>query len=157
MKIINFDEKYFPQMGELFVDVFSESEAIWDAATAISYLRQNTSQSAGYCFVAVDDRDRCLGGIFCRPMPYYQGVLLFVDCVQVRKDFRCQGVATALLQRAVQEAKKNGLEGIQLLADARQNFPQSWYRRLGFKRTGWEEYEVKIKNLKLARKENGGN
>ncbi|MFC1790810.1 GNAT family N-acetyltransferase [Patescibacteria group bacterium] len=149
MKIISFDPKYFSQMAELFVEVFSEPEAKWDPQTAIAYLRQNTDNVSSYCFLAVGDQDDCLGGIFCRSVPYYQSSVLLVDCVQVKKEARRQGVAKALLKKAIGKAREQGLGGVQLLADARQNFPKVWYQRLGFSPTGWTEYEVKIKDLKF--------
>lgn len=149
MKIIPFTPKYLEEMAQLFADEYSEPGYEWDLVTTKKYLKRNTDNFPEYCFVVIDDKGNCLGGIFCRLDPYYKGHLLFIDSIQIKKDYRKQSIGKALLKKVVETARQNGVEGVHLLADARDSFPKSWYTRIGFELTGWTEYEVCIKDLKL--------
>jgi GNAT superfamily N-acetyltransferase len=147
--IIPFPRRHLKPMAQLFMKEYSEPGCQWNSKTAQKYLQRNLDSHPQYCFAAVDKNVQCLGGIFCRLDPYYQGYLLFIDSLQVQKPYRRQGIATALLEQVVKAARENNLTGLHLLFDARHPFPKSWYQKLGFKPTGWTEFEVHLSNLKL--------
>lgn len=149
MKIISFDEKYLEEMAKLYIEEYSVPGYEWDLKTTKEYLMRNVEESPQYCFVAVDDKDDCLGAIFCRIDPYFTGTMLFVDALQVKKGYRGQGVGKALLKKVVEKAKKKNINGIHFLASARRDFPKNWYTKMGFKPSGWVEYEAFMKDLKL--------
>ena len=75
--------------------------------------------------------NNCLGGIFCKIEPYYKGVLLFIDSIQVKPGYRNQGVAKALLKKVYEMAKKDGILAIHFLTDNRKKFPKKWYKKNG--------------------------
>jgi len=143
MNIIQFENKYLDEMAQLFAEVYSElgTERVWNLETAKKYLERDIVNYPEYCLVILNDGGSSMGGVFCRIDPYYQGQLLFVDSVQVKPEYRKQGIAKKLLQEVFKIAKRNGVEGVHLLADAREGFPRSWYEKLGFELSGWAEYE----------------
>ncbi len=149
MKIVSFNEKYLAEMARLYIDEYSVSGYEWDLKTTKEYLLRNGKEFPEYCFAAVDEKENCLGAIFCRINPYYTGTMLFVDALQVKKECREQGVGRALLKKVIEKAKQEGILGIHFLASDRKDFPKSWYEKISFKKSGWVEYEAFMKDLKI--------
>jgi ribosomal protein S18 acetylase RimI-like enzyme len=147
--IVCFENKYLDDMAQLFVKEYSEKDAEWNKKTAKRYLLNDTETSPDYCYAAIDKNNKCIGAIFCRLDPYYKGNLLFIDSLQVYSNFRKQGIATALLKKVKRICKKNKIIGIHLLADNTKDFPKEWYKKLGFEKTDWVEFEVSMKNIKI--------
>jgi predicted N-acetyltransferase YhbS len=149
VQIIEFDERYLQEMGELFVEVFSEPGYEWNVKTAKQYLMRAVRENSGYSLVAIDESGVCGGGVFGRVDPYYRGKLLLVDVLQVKAEFRGKGVAKELFMSLVTKAKEAQIDGLHLLVDVDAEFPKDWYERLGFRPTGWVEYEVDLGELRL--------
>ncbi len=149
MQVVRFDKRYLEEMARLFANEYSEEDRKWKVETAKVYLQRNSDNFPEYSWVAINDEGECIGGIFCRVDPYYGGKLLFIDSLQVEEEYRRQGVATELLKKVVEVARKQGLDGIHMLADAREGFPKNWYEKLGFELTGWAEYEVGWDKLEM--------
>jgi len=149
MKIVPLKERYFKEIVEEFVKEYSLPNYAWDRSTAEKYLRQYFENYAKYCLVAVDERDRPMGWVLSRRDPYYQGYYLFINPLQVKQLYRGRGVGKALFKKLIEIAKRDKIDGIYLLADKRVNFPLDWYQRLGFEKSGWAEYEARLKDLKL--------
>jgi len=151
MKIVDFSDTYLPQMASIFVTEYSEPERKWNVETAIAYLRKNIVSNPEYCKVAVTDTDEFMGGICCRIDPYYSGSLLFIDSLEVDRQYRHHGVGTELLKNVVATAKQNGVDQIHFLGDSRKGFPKAWYQELGFIETGWVEYEMSTDKLQFKK------
>lgn len=149
MRIVPFSEDYLGEMVGLFIEVYSEPGYLWDRKTAREYLLRDVASSPEYCLVALDKEGNCLGGVFCCLDPYYQGKFLFINSLQVKESHRRQGVGRQLLEAVIEVARKNQLDGVYLLTDARVNFPKEWYERLGFQPTGWSEFEVHLDKIKI--------
>ena len=58
---------------------------------------------------------------------------LFVDDISVLKDFRGKGVGTALMQKAVEWAKKEGMAGLALETQDNNLLACRFYSKFGFK------------------------
>jgi N-acetylglutamate synthase-like GNAT family acetyltransferase len=151
MRIIPYNETFLEKSAQLFAKEYSDESdnRIWTVEKSKEYLERDTKNYPEYCFIAVDDNDSYIGGIFCRLDPYYNGYLLFVDSLQVVESWRKKGVAKELFKKVAHVAKQSHINGIHLLADGREGFPRSWYQKMGFKETGWIEYEVNFSELKL--------
>ena len=110
MKIIPYDGQYLDELVTLLVEVFTEPGTIeWDEVTAKRYLLQNTKPFSTYCFVALDEARACMGGIFARIEPYGVGDMLYIDALQIKQQFRKQGVAKALMKTAIEKANGVGI------------------------------------------------
>lgn len=151
MRIIPFNLHYLDAAVELFISEYSEDSArLWSIEKAAEYLMIDVNNAPDLCFVAINDQRELIGDIFCQVDDYYHHKLLFIDTLQVKSTYRNQGIATELLKTVVAIAKqKPEIKGIHLLADGRTKFPQNWYRKMGFKPTGWVEYEVDFDDLKI--------
>jgi len=144
MKIQTFDPKYIDDMARLFAEAYSEPGSEWDTQTAKAYIERDYKECADYCLMALTDDNQIMGAVFCAVHPYYKSKFLLIDVLQVKKEFRNQGVAKKLLRSLVDIAKKDGFTGMHMLADERGDFPMGWYKRLGFKSTHWVECEADI-------------
>lgn len=150
MKIVPISPKLLEKSVASFVREYSEApERKWNLATAQNYLKRNIEAFSEFCWAAVNEKDEFLGAIFCRLDPYYESQYLFLDSIIVEPNSRNQGIAKTLLQKVVIVAKSHGVSGIHKLIDDRKGFPKDWYEKLGFRSTGWIEYEVKIEDLNI--------
>lgn len=150
MKIKRFDPKYTDEMVKLFQESFDEPSRKWGSKQAKHWIESNFKDSPDYCFMAVDEKENCLGIVICTIEPYYQGNSLYIHLLQIKKNYRGQGVAKALIKKVFALAKKNKINGAVLQTDNRVDFPRKWYEKMGFKPTGWEEFDIiDIKNFKL--------
>ena len=151
MTIIPFEQKHLPQIAQLFVDEYSEPEnnRNWTIEKATEYLGKHTDLHPEYCFIAKDVNQNCIGALIASVEPYYDGELLFIETIQVTLTHRRQKIATKLLQKAINKAKQNKIKGVHFLADARADFPKSWYHKLGFQLSGWAQYEALMDTIKI--------
>ena len=148
MNIIPFEKQYADEMIRLYQEEYSEDATHqWSWEKAKESLEVCWKYFADFNFVALDDTGELMGGIFNLINPYFQSDVLFVLSIQVKPKFREKGVATALLQKAVEAAKEKGIAGIRLLTDERKDFPKNWYEKLGFKKSGYTEYAASIDDL----------
>jgi ribosomal protein S18 acetylase RimI-like enzyme len=74
-----------------------------------------------------------LGGKLTPPAP---GDALYVDALATDPDFRRNGVATALLEAAAQQARDNGLTAVALDTAERNTPAQALYEAFGMERSG---------------------
>ncbi len=149
MKIQQFSEEYIDEMAQLFMDVYSEPGYEWDLETSKKYLERDYKYFPEICLVALDDDGIVMGAVFCSIDPYYKSKMLFVDSLQVKDEYRKNGVARSLLSSVFQKAREEGFHGVHFLADERFDFPRGWYERLGFEKTNWVEYEAEMKDIKF--------
>lgn len=143
-KIVPFEEKWLDEMAEVVVSSYQVPGYEWNLPTAKKYLQKYYPESADYCFAAIDNTNHCLGAIFCCTTPYGKGDYLYVSEVQVKPEFRRQGVARALMEKALEAGKKSGCVGSVLLAK-HGKFTVDFYKSLGYDLSGWVDMEVKFK------------
>lgn len=131
-----------------FAEFYSEKNGRqFTRKTARQYLQRNIDQFSQLCFIATDQKGSVLGGVYCRLDPYYSGEYLHIDVLHIRKQHRGNGVGKILLQKMIDIAKQEKFEGIHFLADNRLEFPKSWYQKIGFKESGWVDFEAEVKDL----------
>jgi GNAT superfamily N-acetyltransferase len=140
MTVIPYSSKYFSDSVDLFVDVYSDSNGTWSSAKAGEYLQRILNLGTEYCFVALEG-DQYIGSVFSFLCPNYDTDLLFIDVVQVKSEFRRKGVASALLEKVLEKAKREKISSVNLWSDSSSEFPISWYTSLGFKTTKWVELD----------------
>jgi GNAT superfamily N-acetyltransferase len=59
-----------------------------------------------------------------------------------KKEFRGQKIATLLMKRIIKTVKDMNISKISMLAPCITEFPLSWYKKIGFRETGWIELEA---------------
>jgi N-acetylglutamate synthase-like GNAT family acetyltransferase len=123
-------------MQEMLKEDLGES---WTKEASRHYLKQDYKYNKEYFLVAKEE-GVIIGGLAAIPSFGENGQDLYISMVIVRKDKRGGGVGKKLFDKVSQLAKKNGLKGIRLLAHL-QLFSLNWYRKLGFKETGWLEFK----------------
>ncbi len=148
MQIKPYSDIYLDESAKLLVHIYSKENKKWDLEKAKEYIQRNTVRFSDYCLVALDDHGTCIGGIFCRIDPDYDRYLLYIDLLQVIEEYRNQGVGKNLLRRVIAKAKEKNINSIQLLTDGTEEFPQNWYQQMGFKKTGWIEYEAMVDDIR---------
>jgi N-acetylglutamate synthase-like GNAT family acetyltransferase len=150
MQVVAFDERYADEMARLYAESYSESEdKKWTVGKARESLEVCYKYFRDYCFLAMDENGKCMGGIFCLNNPYYDGNILFIISVQVKPEYRKLGVGEALMKEVINKAKESALKGVRFLTDSRKEFPKSWYKSIGFKESGYVEYEADIDSINL--------
>lgn len=139
-----FDKMYLDPMTKLFMDIYNDPEHPWTYKSSKQALLDDITSDPEFCFAALNHEGTCIGAIFCTTEPYYDGTRIFINSLQIDPAYRGQRVGTRLLNAALKKAKDKDIAYIGLLADNNKNFPKGWYEKLGFKQTGWMEFEAKI-------------
>lgn len=145
MKIIKFDTYALDNITESFVDSFQD----WSIENAKKYLMQSFLTSPDFCFMAINEDKEILGAIFSKIGPSKSGNMLVIESLQVLNKYRNNGVGKSLLKHIVKEASKNHILNISMLSPEKNDFPSSWYERIGFKKTGWVELSATIDTLNI--------
>jgi len=143
--VIRFHERYLGDIVASFVESFER----WNIHEAKRYLAQTYEAYPDLCFAAINPKEECLGAIFCKEAPYQAGKICMVEALQVKKEFRNQGIGKALLTKAVEAAKKKDITSIGMLAPAIARFPLRLYGNMGFCQTGWVELVANLDDINL--------
>ncbi|HCC06402.1 TPA: hypothetical protein DEP94_03550 [Candidatus Nomurabacteria bacterium] len=143
MKTIPFDISFLETIAKSFVDSFPG----WSEEKATEYLKQNYLTSPEFCYMSVDENDEFLGGIFCKVGPNNKESSLILESLQVLDKYRNKGVGTALLHHVINKAQEKGITNISMLSPTQNEFPMSWYKKMGFKETGWIELSTNISEI----------
>lgn len=149
LKIIPFENKYLEEMAQLYAEYFSEDDAVWSLEMAQKRIMQSVNKAPKYCLVAIDENNNCFGGIFCETYVNYSGDSLYVDAIQVKKEYQKLGVGKALFKEAVSLAQKDGIDSVFLYVDSKNEFPASWYEKIGMEKTSYIPFAAKIEELKF--------
>lgn len=150
MEITKFDTQALDDIAESFVDSFPD----WNIENAKKYLMQSCLTNPDFCFMALNKDKEILGAIFSKVGPSKSGNILVVESLQVIKKYRNKGVGKSLLKHTVEESRKNHILNISMLSPEENDFPFSWYERIGFKKTGWVELSVTVEKIKNLDKKN---
>lgn len=148
MEIIKFELWALDNIVESFTDSFSG----WTIENSKKYLMQSYLISPDFCFMAIGKDKEVLGAIFSKVGPSKSGDTLIVESLQVIKKHRNKGVGKSLLKHTVDEAHKNNFLNISMLSPEENDFPFSWYERIGFKKTGWVELSATLEKIKYLGK-----
>lgn len=93
MKIIRFDEKYAKEMAELYAREYSEGNGReWTVEKAKQSIEVAYKYFPDYCFMVLNGAGECMGAIFNLVNPYFSGDILFIISIQVKPDYRKEGV-----------------------------------------------------------------
>ncbi|RWA82977.1 GNAT family N-acetyltransferase [Mesorhizobium sp.] len=94
----------------------------------VSAERQRALIAEGACWVAADDQDRPVGFLSAG----LEGFALHIWELDVRLDRQGSGIGSALLERAIKDARRRGLAAVTLTTfrDVAWNAP--FYRKFGF-------------------------
>lgn len=86
---------------------------------------------------------------FCKTGPHNQGFSLVVESLQVLKSHRIEGIGSALLLHVIEKAQEKNITYINMLAPVRNDFPLSWYHKIGFKESSWVELVANLNELEI--------
>jgi ribosomal protein S18 acetylase RimI-like enzyme len=145
--ISSFHEQYLDDMVASFIESFDR----WNAHEARRYLAQASEAYPDLCFAAINPQEECLGAIFCKEVPYQTGKSCMVEAIQVKKEFRNQGIGKVLLTKVVEAARKKGMISIGMLASTTTEFPLRLYESMGFHQTGWIELVASLDDINPLR------
>jgi len=135
MKIVSFQEQHIPEMTKIFMALWPG----WSTEAAKKNLEVHLGYSPEYCFVVLDDTETCIGGIFCFVIPLKQGSAVYISFLGVDEKYRSKGIAKKLFQEVFEIAKENNIHYIDLLVHDKNEVVIEWYKRLGFRDTGYRE------------------
>lgn len=150
MKIIPITEEFFQLLVDDYARIYSEKKGRrFTLSSAEHYLRRDLQSHPDWCFAVINDEKVCVGGVLCRLDPYFEGHYLYIDSLQVFAPYKRQGVAKLIFSTLASLAKQKGIDGIHFLVNDREAFPKSWYQKLGFRPSGWVDYEIELHKIKL--------
>lgn len=68
--------------------------------------------------------------------------VMIIDSVEVEEQYRGQGTGTKLMQKAIDLAKKNKVDSIELNVNKDNNVGKKLYEKMGFEKTNKDYYRV---------------
>lgn len=129
------------RVAEIFLAAFNGVGEHWSRETALQHICESFFDQFHY--VAMSDRE-IVGFILAIPLIREKGKELFIDTIAVLPEFQNKGIGKMLWEKITVEAKNNNLVGIRLLSNPHlASF--NWYKKIGFKESGWIEVFNKIK------------
>jgi ribosomal-protein-alanine N-acetyltransferase len=112
--------------------LFVESESFTNPWTREMYLAEFDNRGVSFCYVAKNDRNKIVG--FCS---FWRVVdELHINNLAVAPDFRRAGVATALLERVLSDARSLGTASATLEVRRSNEAARELYQRFGFSIAG---------------------
>lgn len=138
MKIRNANLKELGEMADIFSDVFSKvSEDKWTGESARKYLEYCYTRRPDLMFVAVED-EKIIGGVFGEIFPLWDGQTLGEIEIFVDFEYQKGGLGKLLLKKIIDKAKeKYRVINLGFSADMDKEFPMSWYKKIGMKKSSW--------------------
>lgn len=124
-------------VADIMIDAFNNSpvKEQWTKESGNAHLQEVFHEE--WSLVARLD-GQIVGGLVGGYEIYDYGKAFFVDTLVVKKEYRGNGIGTALLTKAIEVGKERGCKTIELLANAKlQSF--TWYKKLNFDESGWVE------------------
>lgn len=146
MKIVKLSDKYFEEMCQLYCEVYSfEPSSIETVRTFLKTMDTDLS------FVSIDDEEKLLGGIFCKVNVFaeFDGRVLHIQSIQVKNEHRKMGIAKLLVKEAIAAGKLRGLKGVDLDVQTGKDFPENWYKKIGFEIVPWMSYQADIDKINI--------
>lgn len=134
---LNIDD--LSKVAEVYADSFTQANfgEIWTAEQAEEFIRYWVKRSNDLFFTAKID-EKIVGGVVGDVVPYCGEYWLVGIELFVAPDFQKQGIGKKLLKKIVEEAKShNNITGMGLFTDASEEFPVSWYKKIGMQQNQW--------------------
>ena len=72
---------------------------------------------------------------------------MLIDDVKVDERRRHQGIGTVLMEKAIEIAKENGVDCIELLVNGDNVAARGLYRKVGFKKTGKDHLRLILRHF----------
>jgi len=126
--------------------------AVWLIEQGImrGYLAYEENHVVGWC----NANDRTQFGRIAPPPAAEKEKILSIVCFLVQKEFRHRGIATALLERAISDAQRDGYSAVEAYPqrDSKSEFrnyhgPYAMYARLGFMEVGAQAQPIVRRSL----------
>jgi len=68
--------------------------------------------------------------------------VMLIDNVQTKKEFRGKGYGTKLINKAMNLAKKNKVDSVELVVNKNDEIAKRLYEKTGFKKTNKDYYRI---------------
>lgn len=136
-------------MVDLFIESYREPGDNWIPKITSERLLNNYKSFPKYNLLALDENNKCLGGIFCRKTYSDDGYKIYIDSIQVKPGQRKLGLGKILLKSLVEKAIKNKISAIQMAVNIGTKFPKSWYKKIGFEETNWVYFSASPQKIKF--------
>lgn len=125
MKIRNYNNNDYRELASILKDsgLFDE---VWDSEDNLKSIIDKNPQS----ILVAEENDKVIGDIFI--IPYGQRVS-YLFRLAVKKEFREQGVASALIKKAEATVNRGGTTELGLYVDSGNINLREFYKKRGFK------------------------
>lgn len=133
MRIRRFHPEDLQQAAPLFCSIFNGEpwHDEWEESVAEAFLR-DIVETPGFLGFAAENEGGLAGLVMGHRKRWWRGDIYFINEMGVARDKQGQGIGRKLLEYAVQEAKREGMQNISLLTE-RHYDAYAFYRKLGFK------------------------
>lgn len=143
-------EKDIPAVASVYVEAFNKADIgeEWIQETAENFMRWWFEREPNLFFVATH-KGQIVGGVVAGIKPWWDGPHLADGELFVHPDFQKQGIGTKLLKTLLEEADRKYGEIVEFegIASKEADFPMSWYKKLGIKKTGLVHIGAKPKEI----------
>jgi ribosomal protein S18 acetylase RimI-like enzyme len=106
-------------------DMFDE---IWDSEENLQGMVENNSEA----ILVAEDNGEVIGNIFFVP---YGSKVGYLFRLAVKKECRQKGIATQLIEKAIESAKKKGFVEVALFADSNKENLLNFYQKRNFQKS----------------------
>jgi len=151
------NKKDFEPFKRLFEEAYAEYMEFLKQNNPIKYRKEKREKrkvtrsrfnfylKTGNCFVA-EERDDVIGHVASQTISYMHGVdkLLWIEYVVVKPEFRKRGVGTALLQKLLDFAKRNGIDRIYTTINPDNEASIKLHQKVGFNVKSWKIASLRI-------------
>jgi len=122
----------------------------WTQGTALTRVKEALKYSSETCFL-IKYRGKRVGFILGSDYCYFDGRRCFIEEFAIDSKYQNKGIGSKALKMFVEKMKSNGFAAV-VLSSHKKARAFNFYKKLGFKETGWMVLE---KGLKNARKRRG--
>lgn len=134
-------ETDLPAVAQIFQQVFSNQVESWSYDNALKHLTEDFFGPFHYVAIDEDQANQIIGFTMGIPFTTHRGSGLLIDLIAVASDYQRHNIGNQLLEHMLSQAKMNQVQDIRL--HSKPDLPAfDWYRRCGFKESGWIELEM---------------
>jgi len=137
--IRDFVDKDLLEVGQVYAKAFNGAivDENWEPGDASKLLSCMNSHKPNIFLVALDE-DKVIAGFFSAIKPYFGENHLCDTDLFVDPEYQNSGIGKKLfvemLNRGIKDYQVSGFQGISY---SKNEFPGSWYSKIGFEPTGW--------------------
>lgn len=133
------NEQDIPKTAEIFAKAFNSGNVneTWTQESAEKYITYLFKRQPDLFFVATKNAE-IVGGITATIKPWCTGPKLFDPELFINPSSQNQGIAKSLMTKLIEESiSKHKISEVEIALYTKNIFPQTWYKKIGFKENHW--------------------